>query len=869
MESNDIRKIPFFARFILNRMTFYKNNHSVIEDFEETYNDILKSEGRFRADAWCYFSAVNSLIEYMKFTLYWSVSMFRSYLKTAFRNFQRHKGYSFINIYGLAVGITCFIFMMMYVKYELSYDTFHEKSDQLHRIGMFWEGWNFRGSSLFAATNGAMASVLTTEFQEIEYAARILPVKSSLKYEQNSMVEEGIYADKDFFNMFTFPLISGDPNTALQNPFSIVLSKELAEKMFGQENPVGKVLSGFDDFTFTVTGVCQDVPGNSHLQFDFIVSFLTMYAQRDDIDTSWGILNYYNYVLLRENVQYKEFEKKLSILVDKYHGPEDHERYYFLQPVTDIHLDTKVLSRVLNSVDKKHVYLISTIAFLILIIAGVNYINLATSRASLRGKEVGIRKTAGALRSDLMKQYLGESIVTAVFALILALIIIFLLHPYFKAIVGQDISLDILFNPANIAALFGLVVVVGCLSGCYPALLLASFQPATVLKTGAKTGNYQNRFKLRNILVVFQFFVSIVLIVGTLVVYNQIHYIKNKDIGYNRENILIIPLWNSDNADKFTAAKEELVKNSNVISATISDRAPLRASQNNGVQIESDTGEMVRLNQVSHFMVDNDFIELYDIKVKTGRNFSPEYPTDPEQSVIINETAVRMLGLENPIGKNFSGGFINNARIIGVVEDFHFAALTYKIGPMAFIYRPEWAANVLSVKIAGSDVNTTLQYIESTMQKHVDNFVFSYTFLDNEIDKMYDSENRMGSLFTVFSIIALSIASFGLLGLISFIATQKTKEIGIRKILGASVGKIIGLMVKEFVVLVIISGVAALPVSYFVMSKWLQNFAYKIDITIWTMLLSLAIVMLITVFSVIFQVLKAARVNPVDSLRYE
>ncbi|MFC1556239.1 ABC transporter permease, partial [candidate division KSB1 bacterium] len=775
-----------------------------------------------------------------------------------------------INISGLALGITCFVFIMMYVKYELSYDAFHEKSDRIFRVVMHWDAWNFRGSSDFASTNGAMAAVLPVEFPEIEYAVRVRETSSSLKYEQKAVVENGIYADEGFFNTFTYPLTSGDPNTALRDPFSIVLTSELAAKLFGDEDPVGKALTGFSSFTLNVTGVCEDPPENSHLRFEYIVSFRTMYSQRDDLDTSWGILNYNNYVLLKEKVQYKEFEKKLSLLVDKYHHPEENVRYYYLEPITDIHLDAHINSMNVETIDRKYLYLFTTVAFLILIIAGVNYVNLATSRASQRSKEVGIRKTVGALRSELIKQFMGESMILTLIALIVSMAAVFIIHPYYGNFINRHIPLAMLFSAENLAGLIVLVFLVGLLSGFYPSILLSSFRPAAVLKAGKTVVSRQKFFNLRNILVVFQFFVAIILIVGTTVIYKQLHFIKNKDIGYDRDNIITIQLWNDAPSETYEVIQEELARNSNILSASISDRAPLRASENNTIAVESDSsGEMVNLAQVSHFYVDDDYVDVYKMKIKDGRNFSQEFPTDRQQGVVVNETLVRKLGLKDPVGKRIAVSINRDARIIGVAEDFHFASFVYEIGAAVFVYRPQWAAGVMSVKIGDGDMESTLSFIQSTFQGHIEDFVYDYQFVDERYNGMYSAEDRMGTLFTLFSMIAFMIAAIGLMGLISFIAAQKTKEIGIRKILGASAGSITASMIREFMILIMISSIIGLPISYLLMSNWLSEFAYRTDITFWTMFLSFMAASAIAVFSVILQVLKAAYKNPVDSLRYE
>lgn len=871
MSDGSYRKLPRIIRFLLRRMTSYLPTHSVIEDFEETYNDILTTEGRFRAVQWCSVTTFKSLLAYVKTSIYWSFAMFWNYIQSALRSIRKHKGYSFINIAGFSVGITSFIFIMLFLKFELSYDTFHEKGDRIYRMVMFWDAWSFGGSSSFAATNGAMANVLPVEFEEIESAIRILPVSSSLMNDQNSAVGDGYYADRDFFNIFTFPLKSGDPATALADPMSIVLSEKLAASLFGNEDPVGKPVTGLRDMTFTVKGVYREIPRNSHLQFDFIISARTMYTFRDNIDTTWNILDYYNYVLLREGVDYKEFEKKLVSLVDKYHEPEEHTRYYFLQPLSDIRFNPGILSHLSETIDRKIIYLFSSIATLILIIASVNYINLATARASNRCKDVGIRKTVGAIKSDLIRQYMSESVIITIFAALISLGAAYILHPYFTLFVNQEIPLSIILNPLNIITIFGTAVLVGALSGCYPSLFLASFNPAEVLKTGAKTGARKSRFSMRNILVVFQFIVSIALVLSTLVIYKQLSFIANKDIGFNRDNIITMRLWKSDSLQKIESVKDELLKNSLVLNASVSDRAPIHAWENSTIRVESEeTGEMIALSQVSHFYVDSDFIDLYNIRVKEGRNFSPEFPTDRTQAVLINETAVKKLGLQNPVGKKAAASYYRDTRIIGVVEDFHFASFTQQIGPIIFVPYPEGYRNsVLSIKLSGRDIPESLRYIEETLRDHLDRFVFDYSFLNTQINNNYNSENRLGALFTAFSTIALSIAAIGLLGLISFNITRKTREIGIRKVLGSSEAGISGMLVKEFVALVFIAGIISMPVSYMAMNRWLQEFAYRTEISAWTLMLSFASVMFIALGSVSLQVFRAARKNPADSLRHE
>ncbi len=868
MDHRDKFSEPSLLTRLFIKRLFRDDGGMRLGDFTEIFNDYIETEGWFLGRLLFYNYILLSIPHFIRSSILRSYAMFRNYVKITLRNFSRQKAYSLINISGLAIGITCFIFIMIYVKFEDSYDGFHERSDRIFRINQHWEAWNFRGSSDFASTNGAMYNVLTDEFHEIEMALRLQGVSSALRYEENSVVVNGIYADKEFFNIFTFPLVKGDPNNTLKDSHTMVLTKDLAVRLFGDEDPIGKVVHGLRGLAITVTGVCENVPENSHLYFDFVLSFRTMYSLRSDLDTSWGILNYYNYILLKEGIRYKEFESKLVRLVEKYHGPERTVRRYFLQPVTDIHLDSGINSWYGNVSDRKYIYLFTTVAFLILIIAGVNYINLATSRASLRGREVGIRKTVGALRNELMKQFLGESVFLTFTAFILSLTAVYTIYPYFRDFVGINIPLDVLTNPLSLAGLTGLIFLLGIISGSYPSLLLSSLRPVNVLKAGSKNISPGKRLNLRNVLVVFQFFVSVILIVATIVIYKQLSYIENKDLGYDRNNIITVSIWDSNSRDKYDVIKEELINHRNIYSASFSDRAPLRASENSTIRVIDENGKTMRLPQTSHFYVDNDYVESYGMEIITGRNFSKEFSTDIDKSVIVNETVVNSLGLENPVGMRISTSNSSDAIIIGVVKDFHFSTFDFKITPAVFVPVERWG-RILSVKIAGNDIPGTVEYIESTVKTHISDFVFNYQFLDDQFLNLYSSQKRMGSLFTLFSVIALSIASIGLLGLISFIASQKTREIGIRKVLGASTSRITGLVVKEFIILVFVSSFLALPVSYFIMNNWLNEFVYKTDITIWNMMLSALIVFIIAALSVIYQVLKAAKANPVDSLNFE
>lgn len=861
---------PKIAKYLLKLFLPLGDREFLVGDYQFIYDEIYRKQGKLKADTWYWRHTLKTIPQFTINSITGAGIMFSSYLKIAIRNLRKYKGYSFINIFGLSVGLVSFIYLMMFVKYELSYDSFHENSDRIHRIGMHWEGWSFKGSSDFASMNGALVPTLKTEYPEVEYATRVVPVSSSLKYEEIPLVEDGFYADNDFLKMFSFSFIEGDNNASLISPFSIVLTEELANKLFGSQNPVGKIISGIKGKDFKVTGVIKDIPENSHLQFDFLMSFETYRTFRlDNIDNNWRILNYYNYIMLKQNVNYHEFEKKLEAVVEKYHADDDEARRYFLQPLESIYLSSHLNSEISENSDIQFIYLLISIAFTILILAIVNYLNLTTSRAALRVREVGIRKAVGAERTELIYQFMGESFLITTVAFLISLFIVYLTHPYFTQTINQNVLPSILYDTSSIVGFIALIIIVGFLSGAYPSFLLSSFKPINALKE-KNTFTVSGRGKIiRNSLVVFQFSVSIILIAATIVIQKQLHFIETTDIGYSRENILTIRLWTNEESGSYETIREELLKKPGVINASVSDKPPIKRSEVNRAKVE--TGEpagVVILPQVCYYFVDDAFIDLYEIKIKNGRGFSKLQPTDEDGAVIVNEAFVRELGVANPLGCIVKNSDNYNGRIVGIAKDFNYMSLTEKIEPMAFLHSTKHA-NYFSVRIANNNIMEILNHIKTTFQTQINDFVFNYSFLEDSYNNLYKSESKLGSIIAIFSTIAISIASFGLLGLISFMTTQKTKEIGIRKILGASVSGIIGLIMKEFAVLAIFSSIIAMPISYLIMKNWLESFAYRIDFTLSILLMSVLITVLIASISIIFQVIKSATANPIKSLKYE
>ena len=794
-------------------------------------------------------------------------TLFNNYFKITMRNLIKQRSRALISLFSLVVGMTSFIFLMLYSRYELSYDSFFKHSDRVYMLGQYLPDWVHGGSNNFASTSGIVAPTLKEEFPEVEYAVRTKELESPLIFGQKSILGEGLYADRDFLNVFNFTLIAGDRDTALKDPFSVVLSKTISEKLFGREDPIGQIITYKDEQVLKVTGVVEDVPGNTHFKFDYLISFLTMYSFRDDIDTSWRILNYFSYIQLQDKVSFRDFEDKLSAIVAKYHDQYSNNRSYFLIPLQNIHFQTNVNFVRGQPVDKKNIYLLISIAFLILIISCINYVNLAVARAGARSKEVGIRKTVGATQGQLKKQFLGESFILTFVSMLMSLASVYLLFPLFKKIAGSEIPIGALIDGKNAAGLLGLLLIVGFFAGGYPAFFLSTLRPVNVIKNsfGSSISGGQQRF--RNILIVFQFGVTIILVVGAVAIQKQLIFIKNKDIGYSRENVVTVRAWNNESRENHQAIKRELKKNPLILSASVANIAPLRFTEANDIEVETETGEMAEIPMVTTYFIDDDYVKLFAMKITEGRNFSLDLAADIENQVVVNETVARMAGLKDPVGKRIRK-WGRNMQIIGVVKDFHFTSFRTKIDPLMFSYSPE-RSNIFLIKIEGSQIKETLDYIDSTFRSFSPNFTFDYAFMDDLYDNLYQEEGSLGGIIVGFSLLAMIIAAIGLFGLISFEIVKRTKEIGIRKILGASVFSVMGLILRKFFVLIVLAMMISLPLAYYFTHEWLKGFVYHIGLNVGLFALSIAVIIGAAVLSIGRQTVKAALANPAESIKSE
>jgi len=871
-------KPPFFAKWFLKKMTRYKDKHSIEGDFEETFIKMAVEKNKLRAQCWYWAHVLKSFSSYFKLSVYMGTVMIKNYFKISVRNIRNNIGYTVLNVSGLAAGIASCILILLYVQYELSFDSSYENAKNIYRIGM--EERNQGRIRYWGWTSVLLADVLKSEFPEVLESTRLLNEmgETQISYNDIGTIEkEVLYADSRFFDIFSIPLVKGNPKKVLENPSSVVISQTTAERYFSNEDPVGKTLvirNWYADNTdHIITGVVEDIPRNSHFHFDFLISYNSSRVSESD---NWFYTQIFNYFLLRDDTDYKIFESKLPSLVEKYEAPLikesrniTYEEYLaqgygtrlFLQPLKDIHLKSE-LEHELEPVGRiAYIYMFSLIGVFILFIACVNFMNLSTARSINRAKEVGVRKALGSFRKQLVIQFLFESTFLSFLALFIALGIVEFILPYFKSFTHTDLNIRYFNDIRVIPGLTTFALTVGLLSGTYPAFFLSSFSPVSVLKSKLRTNSKGSI--VRNGLVVFQFASSIALISGTLIIANQIDYMQNKNLGYDKDHVIIISNARALN-QQVDSFKNELKKYDPVISAAGSGEYPARAIHAADFRVRGIAME----KPVSMFntSVDYDFAETLGLEMTQGRFYSRDIVSDTS-AVVINESAVNALGLTEPLGKILDA--FRPSTIIGVVKDFNFRSLHNDIGPLV-LYLHRWnRIGYISVRIHGYDISKTLSDIKNVWEKFAGGQPFNYSFLDQDIEQLYNSETRAGQISGIFSLLAIMIGCLGLFGLAAYTAEQRTKEIGIRKVLGATVTNVLLLLSGNLIKLVLLAFVVAVPVSYYIMSEWLHNFAYRINLGVFPFLLAGGLTMLIALLTVSFQVLKAASANPVEALRFE
>jgi ABC-type antimicrobial peptide transport system permease subunit len=794
--------------------------------------------------------------------------MFKNYLKIAFRNIIRQKGYSFINIFGLAVGMAVCIMILLWVRHESSFDGFHSEADNLYRVNSIWRKGDVKHQAVTAAP---LAPSLKKEFPEIVDVVRFYNTQTWLmRYGRTAGYEEnGYFADPSIFTVFSFPLVKGDPKTALSNPRSIVLTESLATKYFSSENPIGKTILVDNQYDFSVTGVMKNIPTNSHLHFDFLVPCTlvgkkgTMNWLAQETLVSWHNADFYTYVQLGQNTSGEAVSRKISGYMKK--TVPGSVTSLYLQPLKDIHLHSShLIGNPPGSGNIAYIYLFSAMAFIVLLIACINFMNLTTARAGNRAKEIGMRKVVGARRANIINQFFGESVILAFIALIFAVILVELFLPAFNQLSNRPLVLDLSENLLVLAGLAGIALFTGIVSGSYPALFLSSFQPGKVLKGPLKSG--AKGFLLRKALVIVQFSLTVIFIIGALVIYKQLAYVQDKPLGFDKEHLIYTSIP-GEFREGYATFKNELLRNSSIVNVTASVSLPSFGRDINTEDVDWDGKAPGRELLIRGVGTDYDFIETFKMEMKEGRTFSREFSTDPA-NYILNETAVKAMGIDSPVGKRLTL-MGNTGTIIGVVKDYHFRSLHTPVAPLVLrLYQPRWL-NFMFVRVKPGDISDVIKILESKWNDFAPGHPFEYRFTDDNLAGLYIAEQRIRAMFNYFTLLAVCIACLGLFGLAAFTAEQRTKEIGIRKVLGDSVSGIVVMLSKEFMFWVVLSNIIAWPVAYVVMTGWLRNFAYRAPISIFIFVTAGVMALVIAWLTVGYQSVKAALANPIEALRYE
>ncbi len=851
-------RLPLTVRSFLRLFADREIIASLEEDLEARCAEAATKSGPFYARIRYGVQLVLIIASFWIESSIWGITMFGNYIKVAFRHIKRRKIYSFINILGLTIGMACFILIGLWVKDELSFDRFHQKKDRIFRVLNRTQD----GNAFFQITY-ALGPALKAEYGEVEEACRVwLWYGSHVKYQDKIYAELNIYlADPSFFKIFSFPFIKGDPESALADRYSIVLTEQTAQKYFGDENPIGEVLHlTMLEGDFTVTGVIENIPMNSHLRFDFIgrIEFLG-----EDRLARWNEWSGPNYILLRPGISPADFEEKIGGIYKKNLNP-DTTYVPELQPLSRVHLYEPG-----RPGQARRVAMFSVIAVFILLMACINFMNMATAQSSRRAKEVGMRKVIGARRRQVIRQFLGEAVLIAFFALFLALIVVEASLPYFNRFTGKAL---VLLSGTSIPLVLTLLLVAlgtGFLAGSYPSLFLSAFQPVQTLKS-----QYSLRNKgggIRKALIVVQFAISVGLIVCTLLVSSQLRYIQERNLGLDRDHIVTVYEY-PEFRPRFEAFKNFLLTQPGIKDVTSAAQFPFRIGEN--IQINWEGNPTDEMMSVDYTCVDYDFFKTFQMEILQGRSFSMEFPTDENTACVISETAAQRMSIENPIGTTI---YMNHpawpesfrkAHVIGVVRDFHSRSLHTAIQPFVFrMYRP-WHQYVF-IKIDGSQTQKSLAHIEEAYKTYSPGIPFEYFFLDQVFNQQYMSERQLGKLFHGFSLLSVVIACLGLFGLASYTAEQKTKEIGIRKVLGASIPGIVAMTTREFLKWILVANLFAWPLAYYVIFRWLQDFAYKVSIGPLAFVLAAGLTLIVAVLTVSYHTFKAALANPVDSLRYE
>jgi len=852
-------RIPKQAFGLLRHILPRRDSEYLMANFKDLYEHREKNQGRFKARIWIWMEILKSLPGFIYSSLYWRITMFKNYFIITLRNIRKHTLHSVINIAGLSLGLFVCLLIFLWVQNELGYDRFHVNKDNIAQV--YSETQYSSGSThTFMGSYYPLAKILKQECPEIKEAVRYETATGiSLRFHEKQFSNDTVgLADPAFFNVFSFSFIKGNPETAIDNNYSVVLTEKMAQKYFGNSDPMGKTLTLNNEIGIQVTGVIKDVPAQSSLQLDCVAPYALKFAPDFKEPEHWGGNPLNTYVLLQKKSDFSQLEQKITSVVDKHAQWETAEVSFYLHPLKKKHLYSPQGGGLIQSL-----LIFSAIALFVLFIAVVNFVNLSTAQATTRAKEVGVRKVVGARKTDLIGQFMGESLVISFITLVLASGFLALLLPFFNQLMGKQFSLNLLLKPEVIFGFLGLALITGIFAGVYPAFYLSRIQPGNTMKGLFRV---RNRGSSRKILVAAQFSLSIIMIISTLVVFKQLNYMMSTDLGFDKENLLVLQM-SRKMQEGFEPLRNDLLNNPQVESVTKSLQGPWHIGST--VSAVDWKGKAPDEKVSMHWdYVGYDYFSTLKMNIIEGRAFSREFPTDPREAYIVNEEAVKLMGMESPAGKPLSV-FRNQGQIIGVVKNFHFQPLTHDIKPFVFMLRPD-SGSLVFIRIRPENIPTTLKNIRTLLAKHDPSYQENLLFFNDVLSQyIYTSEEKTGKIAGCFTLLAVLISSIGLFGLSSFMAQQRTKEIGIRKIVGASISNIMSLVSKEFLVLLFVSNVIAWPVAYLVMKNFLEKYSYRTHIGIELFILSGLAAFLIALLTISYQAIKAARANPADSLRCE
>ena len=801
--------------------------------------------------------------------------MVKKYLRLSVKSIIKQGQHSFISAISLSVALSCSILILLYIQYEFSFDRYHEQAGRIYRIITKQEGHSYMGSDRFAVTAGPLKEAIARDLPEIKYSTKCKINSHTLEYNGSLFNENGfLYTDTDFLKIFTFPVIEGNPSEELKEPYTLFITREMASKYFGDDDPVGKIIIADNKYSFTVRGILEDVPPNSHFDFDFLTGFETLYSMRGGKENveSWGSNSYITYILLADNTDPETVKNKLNDLYSNY--TRSNPRLFKLtlepEPLNDVHLGGKTNFEPGNSSDIRYIYLITSIGLLIMLIACFNFTNMATARAINRGKEIGIYKVSGSTRKELIIQLLTESVLLSVGGLVLGMMIVWLVLPVFSDFTDRPLNFRMILEIRTLSGIFAIMLAAALLSGSYPAFHLASLSPLSLLKADFKNISGKRRTGyLRNILIVLQYVISIIALISAITVMWQLNYIKNSDIGFDKENILTVSIHDPSMRKNPQVLISELLTNPNILDITASANLPVTISSNSRGNWE---GKSADFNPgIFKAGIGDNFIDLYNLKIVSGRGFSNDFSTDTINSFIINETAAKVIGWAEPVGQKF-GFNQDEGIIIGVIKDFHFHSLHLPVEPLAIsaIGSEEFKeASFISIKVKPGTITEVSLYIEKKLKELSPHYINEVSVFSDRVDELYSSDRKLGAILIFSTILALFITCLGQYSLTSYSTKSRVKEMVIRKIMGSPPSGIIVLLATEMARWIFVSVIFAWPAAYILMTGWLQNFAYHVNIGAGVFLCSLIVSLLISAVAVCYHVIKLSKVNPAEIIRYE